>query len=69
MLTTKLLHVLVAGAAVAGCATGDDGVVTPIIPSGDDIVMGNPRCAEAAARVSIAVSVFGRGAGRLMGSA
>lgn len=58
MLTTKLLHVLVAGAAVAGCATGDDGVVTPIIPSGDDIVMGNPRCAEAGARVGLDLGTF-----------
>lgn len=44
---------LLAAGAVASCASGlDDSPVHEIRPSADDILMGNPACAEAAARVA-----------------
>lgn len=51
MSTRRLFQLLVAGVAVAGCATGDDEPVTPILPAVNDVAMGNATCAEVGARL------------------
>lgn len=51
MLTRKVLSMVVAGLAVAGCATDADGPATSEVPGGEALLVGNPSCAEAGARL------------------
>jgi hypothetical protein len=51
MLTRRALHMVVAGLAVAGCATDADGPVTAELPAGEALLMGQPSCGEAARRL------------------
>lgn len=51
MSTRRLFQLVVVGAAVAGCATGDDDLVSPILPAVNDVAMANATCAAVGARL------------------
>lgn len=51
MLRRTVLSMLVAGVAVAGCATEADGPAPAEVPAEEALLMGNPSCAEVARRL------------------
>jgi hypothetical protein len=51
MLTRNVLQCLLMGVAVAGCATDGDGPVVDALPDADELLLGEPHCAEAGRRL------------------